>query len=388
MALLFFGAVLAGCAGDEQAPFTPPEVTVARPIEKPVTLFAEFTGTTEAMESVDVLARVEGFLEQVHFEDSADVEQGALLFEIEPDQFEARVKQGAAEMEAAQAELLFAESELKRMQQLVDRGVITQSELEIKTAHRDKAKAAVALSRAALDEAELNLSYTNVHAPIAGRVSRKLVDMGNLVGSNGNVLLTTIVQLDPIYAYFNISERVLVDTQRRNQQQNPEGIEERTIEAYMAIGNEKDFSYHGEIDFIDNRVNPDTGTIQVRARFANSKKLLQPGMFVRVRIPLQVHDAVVIEERALGTDLGGKFVLVVGEKNIVEHRPVQIGPLDGGMRVIEEGLSPGELYVVNGLLRARPGMPVTPQMQEAPAAGESLGDGSDQKVSATDGTTE
>jgi len=368
--LLLSLAALVGC--DQAVPPAPPppEVTVALPVVRRVVLYREFTGTTDAVESVEVMARVQGFLKTQHFKDGADVKAGELLFVIEPDQFEAQVAQRKAELEAAEADVKFAESELVRAEKLVKRGAITQAELEIKTANRDKAKASVELAKAALAESELNLSYTSVSAPISGRISRALPDVGSLVGPNENSLLTTIARLDPIHAYFNLTEVELLEaTRRRKDQGNDADKPAEKIPAFLGTGDSTDYPFEGEIDFIDNHVDPNTGTIEVRGVFPNVEKMLVPGMFVRIRVPVRARDdAVMVEERALGTDLGGKYLLIVGPDNVVEHRAVRIGPKDDKYRAIDEGLKPDERYVVVGVLRARPGLAVTPKMLDASPA--------------------
>jgi len=365
-------AILAGCKPQVPPPPPPPEVTVAVPVEREVVLYREFTGTTKSIEQVDVMARVRGFLKEQHFEDGASVDEGDPLFTIEPDEFEAQLAQRTAELEAAQADVKFAESELARANELMRRGAITQAELEIKTADRDKAKAAVNLALAAKSEAELQLSYTNVVAPISGRTGRGLPDVGSLVGPNDNALLTTIAKFDPIYAYFQLSEIELLEIMRdyRSADKTQEELEARDYpEAMLGTADTTDFSYEGKIDFVNNRVDPETGTLEVRGIFPNPAKVLVPGMFVRIRVPYRAREnALLVEERALGTDLGGKYLLVLGKDNVVEQRFVTIGPRVDQLRVIDEGIQPSEQYVVVGLLRARPGLPVTPVEAESDAS--------------------
>ena len=367
---VLFGLV--GCKDTASVtPPPPPEVTVAHPIRKQVETYHEFTGHTEAIESVEVRARVKGFVQSVEFTDSSQVKKGDLLFVIEPESFQAALDRAKANEARAAAELQSAKWEFERVDRLAKSDAAPEKELHDAITRVSLAEADLKSAQAEVETAELDVSYTQVRSPIDGRVSRKLVDVGNLVGANENTLLTTVIKMDPIYAYFNVSERIVLQYLRQgpNQRRKPG---ERQV--FIGLANEKGCPHEGEIDFVDNTVDPDTGTIRVRGLFPNDDLALMPGLFARVRIPIQTDEAsVLVRERALGSDLAGKYLLVVDEKNDVEQRPVEIGALVDGMRVVLKGITPDERYIVNGLQRARPGLPVTPMLEEmlpvsAPAA--------------------
>ena len=354
-----------GCKKKAAAPPPAPEVSVARPLQKNVRRYYDMTGNTESVEAVDILARVEGFLEEVHFEDGQDVKKGDVLFTIEQDVFKANVEQAEAMLQSTIAERHRAQADLKRVEQAVISGAVSEQEVDLKRADRDIAVASVANAEAALKQAELQLSYTTVTSPVTGRVSRRFVDAGNLVSPTQNTLLTRVVAFDPMYVYFNISERLLSQVLRRSGQTDEE---RRNSNAKMMIGmsGERDFPYEGTIDFIDNRVDATTGTVQLRGEVPNKNRFLYPGMFVRIRIPSR-HEtpSLLVHEKAIGTDLGGKYIWTVDEKNVVGRSYVTPGLLYDDMRVITEGLEATDRYIYKGIQRARPGMPVTPREQSA-----------------------
>ena len=361
---VFCGIVSGVFSGCEKAPPTQrkaPEVTVAAPIEKEVRRYHDFTGNTQATESVDIVARVEGFLEKVHFEDGADVQKGDVLFTIEQDVFQANVEQAQAMLESTIAEQKRAQADLSRVEQAVKTGAVSEQEVDLKRAERDIAKAAVAQAKASLEQANLQLSYTTVSSPITGRISRRYVDVGNLVGSGEKTLLTRVARFVPMYVYSNISEtqliRLLKKSGKADQERRASGAK-----LYIGLADEDGFPHEGIIDYIDNQLDPTTGTIQIRAKLENKERIFYPGMFVRIRIPSpKKTPALLVSEKAIGTDLGGKFVLIVGNDNVVERRYVKLGQLYEDMRVIEESIKSGERYIVKGLQRARPGLPVTPK---------------------------
>jgi len=365
VALLLIVSVC-GCDKPEAAKPPPPEVTVARPVRKEVTTYYDFTGRTEAVETLEVRARVKGFLQKVVFTEGDDVKKGDLLFVIDPAEFEAARDREKAELEAAQAELKKREIDLERMKYSAQKGIGSKQDLTNATAERDKAKATVASSKAELTEAELQLSYTQIKSAIDGRVGRALVKPGNLVGAGENTLLTTVVKMDPMYAYFDVSESVLLEvaeSRPKEERRDPE----QTV--FLGLANHKDYPYKGKLDYVDNTLDPTTGTIRVRGVFPNDSNMLFPGLFARIRLPdNKPNDAVLVDERAIGSDLAGKYVLVVNDQDIVEQRPIEMGWLVDGMRVVKSGLKGDERYVVNGLQHARPGLPVKPTMQkETPA---------------------
>ena len=352
-----------GCKKKAPPPPPAPEVSVSKPLQKNVRRYYDMTGNTESVEAVDILARVEGFLEKVHFEDGQDVKKGDVLFTIEQDVFKANVEQAEAMLQSTIAERHRAQADLKRVEQAVISGAVSEQEVDLKRADRDIAVASVANAEAALKQAELQLSYTTVTSPVTGRVSRRLVDAGNLVSPTQNTLLTRVVAFDPMYVYFNISERLLSQILRRSGKTDEE---RRQSGAKMMIGlsDESDFSHEGTIDFIDNRVDATTGTVQLRGEVPNKNRLLYPGMFVRIRIPSrQETPSLLVHEKAIGTDLGGKYVWIIDEKNVVDRRYVTPGQLYDDMRVITEGLEATDRYIYKGIQRARPGMPVTPREQ-------------------------
>ncbi|MHC5101584.1 MAG: efflux RND transporter periplasmic adaptor subunit [Planctomycetota bacterium] len=354
-----------GCKKKAPPPPPAPEVSVSKPLQKNVRRYYDMTGNTESVEAVDILARVEGFLEKVHFEDGQDVKKGDVLFTIEQDVFKANVEQAEAMLQSTIAERHRAQADLKRVEQAVISGAVSEQEVDLKRADRDIAVASVANAEAALKQAELQLSYTTVTSPVTGRVSRRFVDAGNLVSPTQNTLLTRVVAFDPMYVYFNISERLLSQILRRSGKTDEE---RRQSGAKMMIGlsDESDFSHEGTIDFIDNRVDATTGTVQLRGEVPNKNRLLYPGMFVRIRIPSrQETPSLLVHEKAIGTDLGGKYVWIIDEKNVVDRRYVTPGQLYDDMRVITEGLEATDRYIYKGIQRARPGMPVTPREQSA-----------------------
>jgi RND family efflux transporter MFP subunit len=362
--IVVFTTSIAGIAcrqPPESQQLPPPEVTVATPVQRDVTLMEEFTGTTEARRSVEVRARVQGFLEEIAFEPSSFVRQGQKLFVIEPAPYQAQRDRAEANLESAEAALRRAESDLDRLEQAVQTNAVSEQEVTRARAERDQASAALLEAKAALTQAEIQLGYTTVESPIAGLVSRNLVDVGNLVGGLEATLLATVRQVDPIYAYFDVSERLIAQTLA--QQGGHTGpTSERAIPLTLVL-KETGYEVEGRLDAIDNTVDPATGTMQVRGVFPNSNAKVLPGFFVHIRVPGKtLDDALLVEETALGTDLGGRYLMVVGDDNVVEKRYIEPGPLEEDMlRVILEGLAPGETYVSKGLQRARPGMPVTPK---------------------------
>jgi RND family efflux transporter MFP subunit len=338
----------------------PPEVTVATPVRMDAPLWVEFTGTTVAMQTAEIRARVEGYLLEKDFEDSDDVEVGQVLFNIDPSLYQAEVDRTHADLAQRQAQFAQAEWDLEQVRKLAERGASTEKEVQDRTTDRALADAAVKSTEAAVTKAQLDLDYTEVRTPIAGRVSRNLVDLGNLVGAGERTLLTTVVQMNPMHVYFNVSERLLMQRLAADDadRQNP------STPFWIGLAHEEGYPHEGIIDYVDNTVDEATGTLEIRGVVPNGDGLLFPGAFVRVRMSAGIREnAVLVSERALGTDVGGKYVLVVVADNIVEQRPIKIGALIDGMRVVEEGLTGDERYIVNGLQRARPGLPVNPKMQ-------------------------
>jgi RND family efflux transporter MFP subunit len=336
----------------------PMPLPVAQCTIQDVTDALEFTGNTEAVESVDIRARVEGYLEGIHFTDGALVEAGQLLFTIEPKAFRSRRDEAAANLKAAEAEMQRAKLDLERMQKAIESGAVSQQDLTGARTAFDTAEASVLARKALLENAELNLSYTEIRSPIAGRIGRRLVDIGNLVGAGNQTVLASVMRIQPIYVYFYMGEHLLGGDLLRRLQGGPDGD---PLRFSVGLAEETDYSSEGFLDFLDNTVDPATGTVYVRGQVPNDSQVLLPGMFVRVRVPTAVRkDAVLIPEKAISTDLGGKYLLVVGEGNVLQRRDIKLGSTVGQLRVVTDGLDGTETFIVSGFHLARPSMPITP----------------------------
>jgi RND family efflux transporter MFP subunit len=346
-------------------------VTVTTPERHEVQGYTDFTGTTRAIEYAEIRARVPGTLEEMRFTPASFVDEGDVLFIIEPEPYRAAFNEAQAALASAESELARAESDLERIELAIQSDAVSQQSLDLARATRDQADASRLGAQARLEDARINLSYTRVATPVSGQVSRNYVDIGNLVGAGEATVLTTVTRIQPIYVYFNAPEQlVLAFTSARRDTTLTEEELSQVGRVFVATAADTDYPHEGEIDFIDNVVDPATGTIELRAVLQNSEQILFPGLFVRIRVLGRlIPDAILVEERAIGTDLGGKYVLVIGEDNVVEQRYVTLGALqDDGTVVIESGLDGDESYVVNGMLRARPGFPVTPQTEAELAA--------------------
>lgn len=362
-------ALLAGCEPrNEFAPPPPPSVTVARPLERPVTEQVEFTGTTESRAKVDIRARVNGYLQSLHFEDGADVKKGDLLFVIEKDPYEIGLERARADLAKAEAALELAKAEVARTSLLLQRNASSRQEYDVDIAERNTAVAEVAAAQAAIRDAELQLGYTEVRSPIDGRIGRRLVDVGNLVQAE-STLLATIESYDPIYVYFTVSESQLLYFTRLRQQNKLPPLGSEPIELEVALGDEDGFPHKGLFDFAEVGVDPQTGTTLRRGVFPNPGAAIVPGLYARVRAAIgKPVPRLLVPERALGADQQGRYLLVVNTQDEVEYRSVRTGArLEDGLRVIEEGLKGDERVVVNGLLRARPGAKVAPKFEGAEA---------------------
>jgi len=360
--ILIAVAILCGC--QKKQAFTPPPlpaVTVSFPLEQIVTDYDRFTGVTEAVESVEVRARVEGYLESILFDDSDIVNKGDLLAVIDPKPFQAKLDLAEADLMLNKAELSLCETTLRLKEDALKDNAVSEIEVIEVRARKDKAEAAVEASRAAVRTARLNLSYTRIEAPITGKIGRNLVDAGNLVGAGERTLLATIIREDPIYAYFNLSEKEFL-SRRQNfglKQTQTNGQSEVTVS--LGLANEAGYPHAGHIDYVNNRVNADSGVIQVRAIFPNSTGEMVPGLFARIQIPIsEPHTAMLVPERALGADQVGRFLLVIDKDNVVAYKSVKFGDKVGDFRIIESGITFEDRVIVNGVQRARPGAVVNP----------------------------
>jgi membrane fusion protein, multidrug efflux system len=350
LAIGFATLAAAGCSSG-QADTAPspqaPQVTAAKVLFDEVRDWAEFTGRLEPVESVDVRPRVGGYVEAAAFVAGAAVKRGDLLFEIDPRPFKAEVDRLRAERARAAAELTLARSYADRAQRLLAQHAASQEEFEQLSADATVAEAKLASVSAALDAAELDLSFTRVTAPISGRVSRAIVTEGNLV--QPSTVLTTLVSTSPVYAYFDIDEQTYLKNV------NPTG----NADVYVGLIDEEGYPHRAALDFVDNRVDASHGTIRARAVLDNSDGRFTPGLFARIRlVSPQRFTAAFVDDRAVGTDLGRKFVFVVDAKNVIEYRAVETGRLIDGLRVVRSGLAPNDVVVVNGLQRVRPGVTV------------------------------
>ncbi|MBN1341686.1 MAG: efflux RND transporter periplasmic adaptor subunit [Phycisphaerae bacterium] len=357
--------LLAGCGKESPrvAP-GPPEVTVSQPIQQMVTDYIKAQGTTEAIESVEIQARVAGWLEKINFIPRAKVKKDDLLFVIDPRPFKAKLDQTKADLATCKAKLELAEFNYNRLVKLKKEDFAADLETVQALSDRDAAKAAIAAAQAAVDQAALDLEYTQVRSPINGTVSRNLVDVGNLVGSGANTLLTTVLKEDQVYAYFDLSEIDLLPLARARAAKmatTASAPAKMDHPVSLALADETGYPHEGSIDFVETAVDPNTGTIRTRGVFP-SENILLPGMFVRIRIPTGTPGpALMVAERALGIDQGQHYLLVINDKNVVEYRRVKVGLLEEGLRVIKEGIAPGDWVIVNGLQRVRPGITVSPQ---------------------------
>jgi RND family efflux transporter MFP subunit len=376
MRTLLFGLCV-GLVGCGRAPSGAPEaaatpVTVSRPVERDVTDYVDFTGRTAAVDSVEVRAHVWGYLDKVNFQEGALVKKGDVLFELDARPYQALLNQAKAKVAQDEAQLAYDEAEYQRNVRLLASRAVSQSELDKCEAARGVDIANVAADKAVVVSRQLDLEYTKVTAPVSGRVSRYVVTVGNLIQSgdqNGGTLLTTIMSVDPMYAYFDVDEHTVLRVRQLIREGKAKSARTGELPVWLGLANEDGYSHRGTINFVDNQVNSKTGTLRLRGVFTNKDEALSPGYFARVRVPIGFpHQALLISDRALDTDQGQKVVYVVDKDDKVVSRPVRLGALHDGLREITDGVQAGERVIVKGLQQIRPGAIVEPTLVEMPSS--------------------
>lgn len=357
-----------GQRNDYVAP-PPPRVTVATPARQPVTRYYETTGNTAAVNQTDLVARVAGFVQEIKYRDGDKVAQGTLLFTIEPEPYRVKVEQAKAAEVGAEANLKQAQAAFERQADLVARGTSTQANYDQALAARDSGKSTLDQAHVNTELAQINYDYTQVAAPFDGFVTARQVSVGQYVGGTGTpTVLASIVQTDPIYATFNVSEQDVIRLRAEIARQGLTAEDLNKVPVEVGLQSETGYPHRGTLDYRAPTVTQSTGTLMARAILKNPDRVLLPGYFVRVRIPLgEPQSMLLVPDTAIGSDQGGRYVLVVNKDNVVEQRKVEIGQLVGTMRVIEQGVAADDRVLVSGLLRAIPGEKVDPQMQAAAA---------------------
>ena len=358
--------ILASCARNEAAEAppqgAPPPVQAAKVVSKPVTEFDEFTGRFEAVERVEVRPRVSGYVTTARFQQGHEVKKGDILYVIDPRPYQATYKHAQAELARARTQLELAKSESERAEKLLAKRAISQEEFDARTSGNEQAAASLQAAEAAVESAALDLSFTEVRAPISGIVGRAEITAGNLVAA-GQTLLTTVVSVDPIYVSFDSNEQAFLKYNALEARGELKSQRTASNPVWAGLADEQGTPHEGKLVFLDNELDPNTGTIHARGLFANKDRRFTPGMFARVKlIGSGQYDALLINDSAVGTDQSVKFVLKVGAGNKIEYTPVKLGPVIDGLRVVREGLDAGDVIVVKGLQMVRPGMPVTPQL--------------------------
>jgi RND family efflux transporter MFP subunit len=360
--------ILSACEQNTFVPPPPPKVDVAVPVQRPFTRYLEATGNTAAVKNVDLVARVQGFLQSINYTDGAYVKEGTSLFTIEPETYKLKLEQAQAAETGAQATVRQAEADFKRQQELVQRQAVSQATLDTSTSTRDNAQASLLQAQVNTKIAAVNYGYTNVTAPFDGVVSAHLVAVGELVGVSSPTQLAAIVALDPIWVNFNVNEQdvLRIRTEARRRGMTADDLRQLPIE--VGLQTETGYPHKGRLDYAAVTLNQSTGTLPVRGVLPNSDRALLPGFFVRVRVPIdQEQNGLFVPDVALGSDQAGRYLLVVNGENVVEQRKVRVGPLEGELRIIEEGLKADDRVVTAGLLRAIPGQKVDPQLKKIEA---------------------
>jgi RND family efflux transporter MFP subunit len=361
--LFLVGCFVTGCKKPALPPPQVPIVYFVPSISKEVVEWDEYIGRLESPKTVEIRPRVSGYLNKVHFQEGKEVNQGDILFTIDRRPYQAEFDRAEAEHLRASNQAELAKNEADRAKKLIATRVISEEDLDTKAKAYSAAQAAEKAAQATKDLAKLNLEFTEIHAPISGRISRALVTEGNLVSGGPNsavaTLLTTVVSQDPLYLYGDADERAILKYVRLSREGKRDSARDKQIPAEMALADDIGFPHKGYMDFVDNRVDPGTGTLRARGVFPNPDHRLSPGLFGRIRIPGSgKYQAVLIPDRTVGSDQTEKFVYVITAEQKVEYRPVKIGPLIEGLRVVKEGLKPDERVIAEGLLRVRPGMTV------------------------------
>jgi RND family efflux transporter MFP subunit len=369
--LLVFLILLTGCREKTSPPPPPPSVTVAQPARKVVTDYLELTGNTQAYNTVQLVARVSGYLEKVFFRDGQLVKEGQLLFLIQQSTYQENLRQAEAAISMQKAQLEYVATEFVRYSKLVQEKAASQADVDNWRYQRGSAQANLLSAEAKRDLAKLDLSYTEVRAPFDGRIDRKLKDPGNLVGSGENTVLAEINQIDPIYIYFNISDLELARFMGEAHW-TPGQARAKAWPIYVGLSNEKDYPHQGRLDFASISLTPTTGTLLMRGILSNRAGRILPGLYARVRVPVKEGPAFLLPQEAIGYDQRGSYVLAVNQENRVERFGVRTGTLVDNLRVVEEGLTGKEWVVMRGIQKAIPGKRVTPEKQDLRAPGPSL----------------
>jgi RND family efflux transporter MFP subunit len=368
-AVLILAAGIAGSTGGralaQAAPAAPPAVTVSTPLQKEITEWQEFTGQFAAVDYVEIRARVSGYLTEIHFQDGQIVKQGAPLFVIDPRPYEATLAAARAQLTQGTAQMDLAQRQLERSAELRKKDFEPASSYDQRVSELKVAAAAVESAKATIRSAELNVEFTRINAPVTGRISNHLVSIGNLVSGgegSGTTLLTTIVSLDPIYFYFDMSETDYLAYQRATAKGLLKSTRDASVAVELHLNDEKGWPHKGTLNFVDNQVDRNSGTIRVRAVFPNPDFFLTPGQFGRIRIPgSEPYQAILVPDAAVVTDQSRKIIMTVRDDGTVEPKVVRTGPSYDNLRIIRSGLTPTDRIVIDGLVRARPGSKVTPQ---------------------------